>query len=184
VQVVDQATEPDESVMLWPPDAAVSFYAGRRTPLESSNADVIFKGWLPRLSPEMPELIKRLQADPPDVIIDWSRIKVRVSSLPTDGRPPSPTPGGDGVPTPTELGAGDAPVGEPLLLTSPEGFSLLEPPNDAHPRPEGRALAPLKRWIRANYGGQRREGPAVLFFRVRPWRDWEDVLLPRTESAD
>ena len=166
-EVVSRSTRRNQNVMLWPPDAAVSFYAQRRTPLESSNADVIFKGWLPRLNPTMPELLEHLQEDPPDVIVDWTRIKIGDSLMPTDGRSPSPTPGGDG-----------APIGEPLLLTSPEGFSLLEPPNDGHRRPEGRALAPLKRWVRANYGGQRREGAAVFFFRGRPWRNWEEALLP------
>lgn len=175
-EVVARSTGPAQSVMLWPPDAAVSFYAKRRTPLESSNADVIFKGWLPRLNPAMPELIERLKASPPDVIVDWTRIKIKGSLPPTDGQPPSPTPEGDGAPM---LSGGDGgSIDEPLLLTSPEGFSLLEPPNDAHPRPEGRALAPLKRWVRANYGGQQRKGPAVFFFLGRPWRHWEDVLLP------
>jgi len=151
-EVVTRSTEPGQRVMLWPPDAAASFYAQRRTPLEWSNADVIFKQWLPRLSLGMPALMERLQTHPPDVIVDWTRIRIRSASAETGG--------------------------EPFLLTSPEGFSLLEPPNDAHPRPEGRALAPFKRWLRANYGGQRRDGPAVLFFRGRPWQSWQHAVSP------
>ena len=120
--------------------------------------EVIYRGRMNQLSPPMDELLKRLENRPPEVIVDWSRIKY--------------------------VGPSDQTRGEPVLLTSPEGYSLLEPPNDSHQRMEGRALAPLKRWVRANYGGQRREGPAVLFYHGRPWRSWEDVLLPQSEASN
>ncbi|MCG8405228.1 MAG: glycosyltransferase family 39 protein [Phycisphaerales bacterium] len=145
-----QNTRADQKVMVWPPDAAVSYYARRRTPLESSNADVIFKGKVYRLAPPMKELIERLKADPPEVIVDWT---------PTRLVPPS-----------TETG------NEPLLLVSPKGFSLYDPPYDQHPAPEGRALAPLKHWIRENYGGQKKDGQVILFFRGKQWRPWPEVL--------
>ena len=160
VGLLEQSTRPVQSVMLWPPDYAVSYDARRRTPLESSNSDVIFKGKIYRLDPTMEKLIQRLEENPPDVIVDWSRMRLQ---------PPSPEWGG-----------------EPVLKTSPEGYSLLEPPNDDHPRPEGRVLAEFKRWVRANYGGQRwvrrSEGDWVLFFRGRPWRTWEDFFRIPSQS--
>lgn len=153
VEAIQSQTTPDQSVMVWPSDDAISYYAGRRTPLECSNSDVIFKDKIARLDPPMETLLARLQADPPDVIVDW---------------------------TPVDVEKPDAsdPTGEPHLLTPAGGFSLAEDADDAHPMLEGRTLAPLKRWVRANYGGQRRVGLCTFYDRGLPWRSWQEVLLP------
>ncbi|MBN2563529.1 MAG: glycosyltransferase family 39 protein [Phycisphaerae bacterium] len=158
VDAIQTQTTPQQSVMVWPSDYmlsgyAVLYYAGRATPLEVSNSDVIFKGKINRLSPPMPELLERLKAKPPDVVVDWTPVGVE---------PP----------------AADGPDAEPRLLTPAGGFSFAEAPNDAHPMREGRTLAPLKRWLRANYGGQQRVGACTIYYRGKQWRPWQDVLLP------
>lgn len=136
-----------EAVLLWPPDPAASFYAGRRTPLESSNLTIVYRGKIEQAMPPMSELVARLEAAPPAVVVDTTRWRV----LREPGRPPG------------------------LMLEA--GLSLLEEPDDHHPLAEGRALAPLKRWLRANYGGQRLENDCVVYFRGRPWKGWEEFLL-------
>ncbi len=153
VEAIQSQTSPGQSVMVWPTDDAISYYAGRRTPLECSNSDVIFKGKVARLDPPMETLLVRLQADPPDVIVDWTPVDVE--------RPDA-----------------DDPAGEPHLLTPAGGFSLAEDADDTHPMLEGRTLAPLKRWVRSNYGGQRRVGLCTFYDRGLPWRSWQEVLLP------
>lgn len=145
-------TDPDQAVLLWQPDYPALVYAQRRTPLESSNAIVIFMGRIRRLDPPMSQLLERLRRAPPDVIIDSTPVKVD-------------WPGVDGT------------SGHPQLLTPAAGFSMAEPPDDQHEWLEGRVLAPLKRWVRANYGGQRRIGFCTFYYRGRPWRLWQDVLL-------
>ncbi|MFQ5501791.1 MAG: hypothetical protein ACE5EQ_05745 [Phycisphaerae bacterium] len=149
VALLEEHTRPEQSVMLWDPDYAASFAARRRTPLECSNSDVIFKGKINRLSPSMDALIARLDADPPDVIVDRTPAR---ASREADG--------------------------EPVLLATRAGFSLLETPDDGHPMREGRMLAPLKRWVRLHYGGQERIGGCTFFYRGRAWRNWREVLLP------
>lgn len=153
VSVLESHAAADESVLLWQPDYPVLYRARRRFALEWTNSIVIFMGRSHRLDPDMPQLLERLAADPPDVIVDWTPVGVQM-----------PTPG--------------APDAEPQLLTPAAGFSLAELPNPNHPRPEGRLLAPLKRWIREHYGGQMRvAGRCTVYFRDRPWRPWQDVLL-------
>jgi len=158
VEVLRQYTTAGQSVMLWPPDYAVSYYAERRTPLEMSNADVIFKGKIGRLRPSMPALLQALQASPPDVILDWT---------PLDVEPPAP----------------DDLTEEPQLLVPRGGFSLAQDADEGHPMPEGRALAPAQRWVRETYGGQQRVDRCMLYYHGRPWRSWRDVLLPRAKDA-
>ncbi len=153
VRIVQQHSSPDATVMLWPPDHALSFYAQRVTPLESSNADTIFKRQIYRLSPPMPELLRRLAADPPEVIVDWTPLDVSVDET------------------------GKLQVGVPAA-----GFSLSEAPDDQHAWEEGRQLALLKRWLRENYGGQERIGPCMLFHLGEPWRSWEQVLPKGVEG--
>lgn len=150
--IITANTEPDRTVLLWQPDYPASVYAQRMTPLESSNAIVIFMGRIKRLDPPMSQLLDRLRRAPPDVIVDSTPVRVR-------------WPGVDGASR------------QPQLLTPAAGFSMAEPPDDQHERIEGRVLAPLKRWVRANYGGQRRIGFCTFYYRGQPWRSWQDVLL-------
>lgn len=152
--IVRDHSTADQRVMLWPPDYAVSYDADRATPLECSNADVIFKGKAYRLSPPMDELLERLKRNPPDVIVDSTRLQLTVTN---DG---------------------------PVLQVEP-AVSLLEAPDPNHPLPLARMLAPLKKWIRANYGGQVRQGRATVYRRAEPWREWEQYLLkdPPNEAA-
>ncbi len=152
VQTISTYTGPDDRVMVWPTDYAISYYAQRVTPLECSNSDVIFKGKIGRLSPPMPELISRLEEEPPDVIAEWTSIRV----APADSRI-----------------EGD----EPALLVPAGGFALLEEPNDEHRFLEGRMLATLKRWVRANFGGQRRIGECTLYYQGKPWRSWQSIFF-------
>jgi len=147
VDILRGVSMPDQRVMLWPPDYAVSYYARRVTPLESSNSDVIFKNRLQRLRPPTPELVERLATHPPDWIVD-------------------------ATPTGVEIDAD----GHPHLLVTARGFALIEPPDPGHAFPEGRALAPLKAWVRTHYGNQRRIGPTIVYERGGEWRPWTDVL--------
>ncbi|MBE7507656.1 MAG: hypothetical protein HS101_15405 [Planctomycetia bacterium] len=154
-QVLETRTTSDQSVMLWPSDHTISYYADRRTPLEMCQAIDIFRGRIYLLDPPMPEIIRRLQADPPDVIVDWTPV---------------------GVGPPSEQSNG-----QPELLVPAGGFSLAEDPNPDHQYAEGRELAPLKAWIRMNYGGQQRVGNlCTVYHRGRPWRDWREYMA-RTE---
>ncbi|MFH1417139.1 MAG: glycosyltransferase family 39 protein [Planctomycetota bacterium] len=148
VPIVQQHTSPETTVMLWPRDHAFSYYAQRVTPLESSNADRLFKGQVHRLRPPMPELLRRLAADPPDVIVDWTPLEARVDEL-----------------------------GRLELRLPAAGFSMHEGPDESHAWEEGRQLAPLKRWLRESYGGQERIGRCTFFYLGEPWRSWEEVLL-------
>ncbi len=144
------ASPPDSAVLLWPPDYAASYYAGRRTPLECSNADVIFKGKYYRLSPTMAEILDRLKSAPPAVLIDTTRVMIVTA-------------------TDDPIGAADG----DYLRVEP-GLSLVEAPNPRHPLPEGRLLADFKTWIREHYGGQERVGRCTLYYLGRPWREWTD----------
>lgn len=72
VELVRTETAPNESVMIWPTDHAVSFYAARRTPLQVGHSIDIFQGKLALIDPPMPEFLRRVQARPPNVILDWS----------------------------------------------------------------------------------------------------------------
>ncbi|MBK8269486.1 MAG: glycosyltransferase family 39 protein [Planctomycetes bacterium] len=152
VKAIDQNTIADDHVMIWPPDYAVSYYANRVTPLEFSNADVLFKGKSYRLSPPMDQLLARLKADPPEFIFDHTGIVLESSS---EG---------------------------PFVKVQP-AFSFLEEPVSEHPMLEGRLLAPLKRWVRKNYGGQSRAGPATIYRRGQPWREWSDYLIENGEFS-
>jgi hypothetical protein len=145
VAVASAQSEPDEAVMFWPPDYGVSYVARRRTPLEGSNADLIFKGKSYRLSPPMDALLAKLKADPPQLIIDTTGFMTRQ------------------LPTP------DGGMETAFLLEA--GVSLSEEPDEQHVRAEGRLLAPLKRWLRHTYGGQMRIEPATLFFIGGRWQD-------------
>lgn len=145
-------THPEQSVMIWPTDYAVSYVADRRTPLECSNSDVIFKGKIERLSPRMPDLLALLRGCPPDVIVDWSPVEVEFTGAGASG-------------------------GDAILLTPAGGFSFWEEPMADHPRLEGRMLAPLKEWVRAEYGGQKRIGGCTFYYWGQPWRTWQEVLL-------
>ncbi len=156
-EVIATHTDARQSVMVWPTDYAVSYYAARNTPLECSNSDVIFKGKIHRLSPPMPELLARLRDRPPQVIVDWSPVEVEFTGS---------GPGGT----------------EAVLLTTAGGFSLWEEPMPDHVMLEGRMLAPLKAWVRGEYGGQQRIGGCTFFHHARPWRSWQEVLLGEVES--
>ncbi len=154
-QVLETRTTPDQSVMLWPSDHTISYYADRRTPLEMCQAIDIFRGRIYLVDPPLSEIIRRFQADPPDVIVDWTPVAV-------------------GPPI-------EQSNGQPELLVPAGGYCLAEDPNPDHPHVEGRELAPLKRWIRMNYGGQQRVGNlCTVYYRGRPWRDWREYMA-RTE---
>ncbi len=149
VEAIQERTAEEQSVMLWPPDYAVSYYAGRPTPLEMSNADVIFKGKINRLDPPIERLLDHLQAHPPDVIVDSTALRVQRPS--------------------------DAASAEPYVMVQ-AGVSLLEAPNDDHQMIEGRLLAPLKRWLRDNYGGQQRVAHCTFYYHGQTWRPWQEYL--------
>ena len=101
----------------------------------------------------MEELLKRIKADPPDIVIDTTAIRLI-----------SPTPG--------ELDH------EPGLLLE-AGLSLAEEPDENHPKVEGRVLSPLKRWMRERYGGQERvDDLCTVYYLGRPWREWHEYLSP------
>jgi hypothetical protein len=152
VRVVRATSADDQAVIVWPSDPAVNYYAGRRTPLEICQAIDIFGGKIRLLDPTLPEVLKRLQAIPPDIIVDWTPIAVQ------------PSVGADTT-LPTEL------------MVPAGGFSLAEEPDPEHPHLEGRLLAPLKEWVRREYGGQIRYGDTcTVYFRSKPWRDWRDYL--------
>lgn len=154
--VVMTRAAPEQSVLLWPPDYPAQYLARRRFGLEWSNPMVIFMGRVHRLDPPMAELLSRLAAEPPDIIVDWTPVAVDVS-----------------------------PGGEPVLLTPAAGFSLAEPPNTDHRMEVGRLLAPFKEWVRENYGGQQRVGDfCTVYFRNRAWRDWRSVLLPERATTN
>lgn len=154
VRVLRDAAPFGASAMLWPSDHAVSYYAGRRTPLEICQAIDIFGGRIRLLDPPLAEVLKRLQATPPDVIVDWTPIVMQPSE-PDDARSP------------------------PTLLVPAGGFSLAEKPDPEHVHTEGRLSAPLKEWVRREYGGQVRYGDTcTVYFRGRPWREWQDYLRP------
>lgn len=150
---VAEISRADQSVMLWPADHAVSYHADRRTPLEMCQAIDIFRGRLHLLDPPLDVVIQRLMAQPPDVIVDWTPVAVDASR------------------------SGEA-VAAPELLVPAGGYSLAEDPNPDHEHPEGRLLAPLKTWLRANYGGQQRVGGVcTVYYRGQRWRDWREYLL-------
>ncbi|HVP10581.1 MAG TPA: glycosyltransferase family 39 protein, partial [Phycisphaerae bacterium] len=149
--IVRQQSTPSTSVMLWPPDYTVSYYAQRLTPLESSNSDVIFKGKIGRLRPPMPELLARLAATPPDVIVDTTPLLIS---------PPARAQGRN----------------ELTVQTPPGSLPLAASPGNDRATPEDRILAPLRAWVHQNYGGQQYLDPAVLYYRGRPWRPWEEVF--------
>lgn len=154
VHIVRQFSAPGESVMLWPPDYAASYAANRVTPLECSNADVLFKGKAYRLAPPIQTILERLEANPPEIILDTTEVRI----LP-------PTPG---------AGAG---------IALKAGLSLLEDPDAEHPLLEGRLLARFKRWMRSHYGGQQRIGSATAFFRNQTWRPIDEVFGPTSSRS-
>jgi hypothetical protein len=139
VMLTRASSRPDQTVMLWPPDYAASYYAQRVTPLEASNSDVIFKEKIGRLSPPIDRLTTYLKSRPPDVIID-------------------------GTPVEAQSSAATQPRSPPRLLVPDDGTSFLDEPNEQHPALEGRLLAPLKRWVKENYGGRKRVGRYILYF--------------------
>ena len=151
VQVVEEVSNADQSVMLWPADHAVNYYAKRRTQLEFCQAIDIFRGRVYLLDPPIPQVIDRLQSEPPDTIVDWTPIAVGRSS--------------------------EGPSSGLTLLVPAGGYSLAEDPDPDHPYLEGRLLYPLKNWLRTNYGGQKRVANlCTVYYRGRPWRDWRDYL--------
>jgi hypothetical protein len=114
-----------------------------------SNADVIFKGKINRLDPPMGRLLDHLKAHPPEVIVDSTALRVVLPSDPSRA--------------------------EPYLMVQ-AGVSLLEAPSERHEMLEGRLLAPLKRWVRDNYGGQQRVGNCTIYYRGQAWRQWQEYL--------
>ena len=156
VRTVQSRTSPSDRVMFWPPDAAASFYADRVTPLEAANSHVLFMKLGHRLAPQMDVLLAKIQSDPPVLIVDHTRLL---------------------------LLAGDDAMrvagGSPAVMAEP-GVSLLEDADDTHELLEGRIIAPLKRWVRAAYGGQERAGDiCTLYWYGRPWREWTEYLNTR-----
>ncbi len=90
VELVRSESAPGESVMVWPTDHAVSFYAARRTPLEVGHSIDIFQGKLALIDPPMPEFLRRVQADPPDVIVDWSGLRASAQDFSLQSAPAEP----------------------------------------------------------------------------------------------
>jgi len=152
VAVLRRRSNAGQSVMLWPTDYAANYYACRRTPLEIGRSHDLFGPSVHRLDPPMPELLRRIQADPPDVIVDWTALEI----VPAGSTSSPSTP----------------------LLKVQAGVSLLSEPRDENHETIERLLAPLKRWVRANYGGQIRDERCTIYFRGRPWRPWEAYLQP------
>jgi hypothetical protein len=140
----------DDDVLIWPPDDALSYYAARRTPLQGSNADVLFKGKHYRLDPPFARIMAAIVARPPAVVVDRTPWRI----LP------------------------DPQTGSAALAVPADGKSLLAEPDPTHPRPEGRLVAPFQVWLRNHYGGQESRRGAVFFFHGRPWREWQEYLTP------
>jgi hypothetical protein len=147
VRCISRNTQVSQSVMIWPPDYAVSYYAQRATPLECSNSDVLFKGKPGRLSPPMSALVSRLAANPPDIIVDTIDIFVN-----------------------------DTDTSNPQLLVALP-LSLWAVPGSATDSDANRLAAPLKHWIRTHFGGQKRVDEMTMIYRAEPWRSWQDVLI-------
>lgn len=159
VTVVEESSSPGQSVLLWPASHAISYYAGRRTPLEMCQAIDIFNGRVRMLDPPLEEVIRRIEATPPERIIDWS---------PVDTEPEDP----------------NDPTSPPVLVVPVGGFSLAEEPNPEHAHLEGRLLAPLKTWLRHNYGGQvRYRDLCTVYTPGLPWNDWQAYFQQEREPG-
>ncbi len=153
VEAAREHSRPEQEVMIWPTDHAVSYYAQRVTPLEVGHSIDIFRGRIQLLDPPLPELLAHVRQNPPALIVDWSDLAWMRE------------PGTD----------------EPdaLFPAVREAWSLVDPPDDVHAIADARRLAPFKRWVRENYGGQVRIGDVcTLYFHGRSWREWEDYLRP------
>lgn len=72
VNSVRGKSSPSKSVMVWPTDHAVSYYASRITPLEIGHSIDLFRDNLAILDPPLPELIRYVEAHPPEMIVDWT----------------------------------------------------------------------------------------------------------------
>jgi len=146
VAAIRERTAPGQVVMLWPPDYAISYYTQRRTPLEASNADVLFKGKGYRLSPRPEVLLEQLRRSPPDVIVDITGVRA------------------------FRTASGEFEV----ELEAP--YSLLMKLAEAENSPDDRILRPFKQWIRSSFGGQVWAGGVVFYWRDRPPRPAADLL--------
>jgi len=151
VTTIRANSDDGDRVMVWPTDHAASFYARRVTPLEIGHTIDIFRGNIRLLDPPMERIIDHVKSNPPGLIVDSTGVRVGIERQPDAGP-------------------------EPYLLLQ-AGVSLAEPPGNAQPTVEGRSLAPLRAWVRENYGGQRRVGDSTVYFLGQPWRDWQDYML-------
>lgn len=156
--VIQRHSEIGHSVLLWPAEHAISYHAARRTPLEMCQAIDIFNGRVRLLDPPLDVVIRRIQADPPDLIVDWTPVAIESA----DPRLPD---------------------SERVLLVPAGGFSLAEDADPEHAKLEGRLLAPFKQWVRTHYGGQLRyEEGCTVYFAGRPWRNWQEYLRPEAAA--
>jgi len=137
---LDADTKPGESVMIWPPDYPLSYYAERPTPLEISNADVLFQGKAYRLDPAFETVFAHIRADEPRMIVDRTRLRVE--------------PGADGT----------------WKIVVPDGSISLDPTLADPQQPNVKLASPLLRWIRENYGGQTVAADGVCLYPGRTWR--------------
>lgn len=155
VACVRERSGPDDAVLVWPPDYALSYYAARRTPLEGSNADVLFKGKHYRLDPAFEAIVERIRREPPRLIIDRTPLRI----------------------------IRDPDTHEPSIAVPATGTSLLAEPNPRYPYAEGRLVAPLQSWVRAHYGPVAHCGDAIVFELGRPWREATEIVSDLLPSA-
>ncbi len=143
---LDAETKPGESVMIWPPDYPLSYYAQRPTPLEISNADVILQGKAYRLDPPFETVFAHIRADEPRLIVDRTRLQIK----------------------PTADGAWDIAV--------IEGGISLDPSLSEARMARASLVSPLLEWIRSGYGGQALGPDGACLYRGRPWRGMVEML--------
>ncbi len=144
---IQSETHPDDAVLVWPPDYPLSYYARRRTPLEISNADVLFQEKSYRLDPSIDALLANIRSDSPALIIDRTHLKLNPLQ---DGR---------------------------FEILVPENEISLYQQLNAQPfHPQVRLTAPLLDWVRANYGGQSRGPDGICLVLHQNWRDLIEVL--------
>lgn len=142
-------TKPGESVMIWPPDYPLSYYAQRPTPLEISNADVITQGKAYRLDPPFETLFAHIRADEPRMIVDRTRLQAEPTA---DGR---------------------------WKIVVSDGGISLDPALADPRLPQVKLASRLLTWIREHYGGQTPAGDGVGLYPGRPWRGIAEMLRQR-----
>lgn len=146
-QRIRAETNPTDAVLIWPPDYPLSFYAARRTPLELSNADVLFQRKSYRLDPPFDAILAHIRSDPPAMIIDRTHLKAE--PLPNGG----------------------------VEITVPDNeISLYPDLNATPPRQQVTLTTPFLEWVRANYGGQSRGPDGIALIPHQPWRPLPDLL--------